>query len=302
MAGPAEPLRTRLLPALLTAFGVTLLAGGLLTYTVPVEAEPAATPSPRPGRPAAVVADAVAAHHAAAARTAEPSPDGAPATPAGGPRRDPRPRRRARHRPAGRRAATTATRTATSRCTCRTCRQPGVGRRRTSTPTPARGCSCPLLRTKAREQRGHGRRGLDERRLALPVRDHRGAARPAVQTARRPGRRRRPRSSGCRPRRGRDGTPGKTQVIAEPIGGRPADHAEANPRADRSTAAEPAVAPQIQSIRRRNDGRAAAEPTTITPVTSQKLPASIARPRSSRRSRRPRRCRPGSPSPRSAAS
>jgi len=41
-------IRERLLPALLTAGGVTLLAGGLLTYTVPVAAEPARTPTPRP--------------------------------------------------------------------------------------------------------------------------------------------------------------------------------------------------------------------------------------------------------------
>ena len=44
MAG--DSLRTRLLPALLTASGVTLLAAGLLTYTTPVAAEPA--PSSRP--------------------------------------------------------------------------------------------------------------------------------------------------------------------------------------------------------------------------------------------------------------
>ena len=41
-------LRTRLLPSVLTAAGVTLLAAGLLTYTVPVAAEPAPTPTPRP--------------------------------------------------------------------------------------------------------------------------------------------------------------------------------------------------------------------------------------------------------------
>jgi hypothetical protein len=51
---PVEFIRSRLIPALLTAGGVTLLAAGLLTYTVPVAAEPAATPSPRPT--AAVVA------------------------------------------------------------------------------------------------------------------------------------------------------------------------------------------------------------------------------------------------------
>lgn len=41
MTGPVEQFRTRLLPALLSAFGVTLLAAGLMTYTVPVAAEPA---------------------------------------------------------------------------------------------------------------------------------------------------------------------------------------------------------------------------------------------------------------------
>ena len=45
---PFEFIRTRLVPALLTAGGVTLLAAGLLTYTVPVAAEPAQTASPSP--------------------------------------------------------------------------------------------------------------------------------------------------------------------------------------------------------------------------------------------------------------
>ena len=68
--------------------------------------------------------------------------------------------------------------------------------------------------------------------------------------------------------------------------------------------AEPAAATghaQIQSIRRRNDGRRDRDDDHER-VTSQKPPASppanAARPRSSRRSRRPRRSRPGSPSPR----
>src|SRR4051794_13882787 len=39
-------LRARLLPALLTAAGVALVTAGLLTYTVPVEAQPGATPAP----------------------------------------------------------------------------------------------------------------------------------------------------------------------------------------------------------------------------------------------------------------
>jgi hypothetical protein len=49
MAGPTEEIRTRVLPALLTAFGVTILSAGLLTYTVPVPAgSVAASPSSSP--------------------------------------------------------------------------------------------------------------------------------------------------------------------------------------------------------------------------------------------------------------
>lgn len=40
MGGFGDRLRTRLLPALLTASGVTLLAAGLLSYTLPVDATP----------------------------------------------------------------------------------------------------------------------------------------------------------------------------------------------------------------------------------------------------------------------
>lgn len=39
-----EFVRTRLLPAMLTAAGVALIVAGLLSYTTPVEANPAATP------------------------------------------------------------------------------------------------------------------------------------------------------------------------------------------------------------------------------------------------------------------
>lgn len=46
MPGPAESVRTRLLPALLTAIGVTLLAAGLLSFTAPVAADSGATASP----------------------------------------------------------------------------------------------------------------------------------------------------------------------------------------------------------------------------------------------------------------
>jgi hypothetical protein len=48
MTGPAETVRTRILPALLSAFGVTLLAAGLLTYGEPIPVDPAASPTARP--------------------------------------------------------------------------------------------------------------------------------------------------------------------------------------------------------------------------------------------------------------
>ena len=44
----ADRIRTRLIPALLTALGVAFLAAGLLSYTNPVTAEPLTTPSPSP--------------------------------------------------------------------------------------------------------------------------------------------------------------------------------------------------------------------------------------------------------------
>ncbi|MGK2850573.1 MAG: hypothetical protein ACSLFN_06670 [Candidatus Limnocylindrales bacterium] len=46
MGDIGDRIRTRFLPALLTASGVTLLAAGLLSYTQPVAAEPALTPPP----------------------------------------------------------------------------------------------------------------------------------------------------------------------------------------------------------------------------------------------------------------
>ena len=45
MATLAEHIRTRLLPALLTALGVTMLAGGLLSLTSGVAADPLSSPS-----------------------------------------------------------------------------------------------------------------------------------------------------------------------------------------------------------------------------------------------------------------
>ncbi len=59
-AGPmrlfADRIRTRFVPAILTALGVAFLAAGLLSYTQPVTAEPVAAPTPSPTAPADVVA------------------------------------------------------------------------------------------------------------------------------------------------------------------------------------------------------------------------------------------------------
>jgi hypothetical protein len=46
MARLSETLRTRLIPAILTAAGVAFVTAGLLTYTGPVEADPGVTPEP----------------------------------------------------------------------------------------------------------------------------------------------------------------------------------------------------------------------------------------------------------------
>jgi hypothetical protein len=48
MADFTDRIRTRILPAVLTAIGVALLAGGLLSYSNPVSADPALSASPAP--------------------------------------------------------------------------------------------------------------------------------------------------------------------------------------------------------------------------------------------------------------
>src|SRR5436190_4604013 len=52
----ADRIRTRLVPGILTALGVTFLAAGLLSYTQPATAEPGATPTPAVTGQADVVA------------------------------------------------------------------------------------------------------------------------------------------------------------------------------------------------------------------------------------------------------
>jgi len=56
MAALFDRIRTRILPACLTALGIALLAGGLLSYTNPVTADPLATATASPAPSTAVVA------------------------------------------------------------------------------------------------------------------------------------------------------------------------------------------------------------------------------------------------------
>ena len=68
----AERLRTRLIPALLTALGVTFLAAGLLQYAVPVDAEPGPSATPAPS------ASAIPSGTPAATSTPDPTFGGSP--------------------------------------------------------------------------------------------------------------------------------------------------------------------------------------------------------------------------------
>ena len=199
MTDSEGPARSRILPALLTALGVMLLAVGLLTYTLPVSADPpAATPEPERGRRHRRAAD-----HPAAARLGRPERE---------PVRGPEPGlhagpdRGARHRPAGGAAARRRVLPAVQRRDVdRRARAARPGPRDLPLrPRPAGDVPAapqPVEDPERQEAARDGRRGLDERRPAVPVRDHRGPAPPdrASTTPRRPT----TSSSGCRPRRAR---------------------------------------------------------------------------------------------------
>src|SRR4029079_8895569 len=47
MSSPANRIRPRIIPAILTALGVTFLAAGVLSFTAPIGAVPLLSPSPR---------------------------------------------------------------------------------------------------------------------------------------------------------------------------------------------------------------------------------------------------------------
>jgi hypothetical protein len=229
MADRFDYFRARLLPAVLTAGGVTLLAAGLLTYTVPVAAEPVHTPSPAPSAVAVVTPSP---------RITLP-PIGSPTPPPPTPSPDPdRVATRVRiadldidlpiiKGPSGYPKCDVAMYLVDPTDPPRL-GQPGQGRATYLFAHARPGMFEPLLKTKAADQRGavvevwtsddqlflyeikHVRR--DQRNL-----DDALAATTDqlwLQTS-----------------EGPKGTPGKTQVIATPLSSGPADPADAHPKA-----------------------------------------------------------------------
>lgn len=232
MAGPTEQIRTRVLPALLTAFGVTILSAGLLTYSVPVEAGSPSTPTstPSPGPSTAVAPTPTPLITLPPIGTARPTPSEAVPTP-------PPDRVATRVRVADLDIDLPVVRGNNGYPYCNVAMylpslsQPGFGKATYLYAHAREGMFLPLLRTKGFDQRGLVvdvwtsddwlfQYRITEVRRDQDVQD--GLDDPAaavteqlwLQTSQGPNR-----------------SFGYTQVIAEPIGSRPASHATANPRA-----------------------------------------------------------------------
>jgi hypothetical protein len=233
MAGPSEELRTRVLPALLTAFGVTILSAGLLTYTVPVpRADPGSGTTPDPS--GAVVATPtplitlppIGTPQATASATPQPSSTLPP--------RD-RVATRVRIRDLGIDLAVVKGNTGYPYCNVAMylpqLSQPGFGKATYLYAHARKGMFLPLLETRAQDQRGlivevwTSDDWLYRYEITRVRRDQpytTGLTDPAkakteqlwLQTSQGPGRRF-----------------GYTQVIAKPIEARPAGHAAAHPKA-----------------------------------------------------------------------
>ena len=265
--GPAvhaliDHLGRRLVPALLAALGVTLLAAGLLHYTDPVTANPlpsvAAIASAGPAAPSPLLTFPP---------IASPSPPQRQRLAGGGRGRDAGRGARPRHRPAGHRAARrlrllpAVQRGDVPPASSSQPGEPGA----TYLYAHARtGMFLPLLEASKRARReadaGDARPGLHERRPALPVRDRRG---PAATRRRSTGRSARSaRQLWLQTSRGPKGTTEKIQVIALPLEHGPADLARRIRRPTPSSASSPDPRPpdtdvvatgpaQIQPIRRR---------------------------------------------------
>jgi hypothetical protein len=223
MANSFDFFRTRLLPALLTAVGVTLLAAGLLTYTVPVAAEPVASSTPRP--------TAVGTPTPTPKVTLPPIGTPTPAPPTASP--DPN-RVATRVRIAALDIDMPVIKGPAGYPPCdvamyiKELYQPGQGRAIYLFAHARPGMFEPLLKTKAPDQRGsvvevwtsddqlflyeivEVRRGQTDLEDAIAA----DTEELWLQTS-----------------EGPSGTPGKTQVIAKPLSSGPADPADAHPKA-----------------------------------------------------------------------
>jgi hypothetical protein len=232
MAGPTEQIRTRVLPALLTAFGVTILSAGLLTYSVPVEAgNPAApTPSLPPGPSIAVAPTPTPLITLPPIGTARPTPSEAAPTP-------PPDRVATRVRVADLDIDLAVVRGNTGYPYCNVAMylpslsQPGFGKATYLYAHAREGMFLPLLRTKGRDQRGlvvdvwTSDDWLFQYRITEVRRDQNvldGLDDPAAATSE---------QLWLQTSQGPNRSFGYTQVLAEPIGSRPANHATANPKA-----------------------------------------------------------------------
>ena len=232
MAGPTEQIRTRVLPALLTAFGVTILAAGLLTYSVPVDAgtpvAPTGSPSPEPS--IAVAPTPTPLITLPPIGTVPPTPSEAAPTP-------PPDRVATRVRVADLDIDLAVVRGNSGYPYCNVAMylpalsQPGFGQATYLYAHAREGMFLPLLRTKGRDQRGLVvdvwtsddwlfQYRITEVRRDQDVQD--GLADPAAATTE---------QLWLQTSQGPNRSFGYTQVLAEPIGSRPANHATANPRA-----------------------------------------------------------------------
>ncbi len=230
MADRFDFFRSRLLPAVLTAGGVTLLAGGLLTYTLPVDAEPIETPTPRPS-PVAVVTPSPLV---TLPPLATPTP--APPSPTANPKRVATRIRIAAldidlpiiKGPSGYPPCDVAMYLVDPAKPPRL-GQPGQGRATYLFAHARKGMFEPLLRTKARDLRNNVVEvwTSDDQKFLYEITEVRRAQTDlddalAADTE----------ELWLQTSEGPAGTPGKTQVIAMPLDSMAADPTEAHPKAD----------------------------------------------------------------------
>lgn len=232
MAGPTEQIRTRVVPALLTAFGVTILSAGLLNYSVPVAADQA-TPSPDP-----TIADVATPTPLITlppiTATAVPTPSPTPTPPAN------RVATRVRVKGLGIDLPVVKGNAGYPFCNVAmylaALSQPGFGKATYLYAHAREGMFLPLLMTKAKGQRGQTvevwtsddmlfRYTISEVFRHVPY--DQGLDRPAVATTEELWLQT---SEGPKPPPGQPPGP-KTQVLATFVSAAPADHAAAHPKA-----------------------------------------------------------------------